>query len=81
VVLFYPFLLHVFEFGVYANYLILTVASGLVTRVLPWVILMPAFGRGFWESKSPDRAGPVIFHIAYGLDIGLTLIAYYAVVG
>lgn len=84
VALFYPFLLHVFEFWAYANHLILAVAFGLVTSVLPWFVLMPAFGWGFLGSKSPDGTrpiiSPVLSHITYGLGIGLTLIAYYAIV-
>ncbi len=84
VALFYPLSLHVFEFGANANHLILALAFGLVTSVLPWFVLMPAFGWGFLGSKAPDRArpiiSPVVSHITYGLGIGLTLTAYFAVV-
>ncbi len=84
VALFYPFVLHVFGFGANANHLVFAVAFGLITSVLPWFILMPAFGWGFLGSKAPDGTrpiiSPVVSHITYGLGIGLTLTAYYAVV-
>lgn len=84
VALFYPIFLEVIGFAGSSNHLTLATIFGLATSVLPWFVLMPAFGWGIFGSKSPKGTKPVISpvlsHIAYGFGIGLTLVIYYAVI-
>lgn len=58
----------------------LSLLFGLLTCVLPWLILMPAIGKGVFGHKMPaDKKpllAPILSHIAYGLGIGITLIFY-----
>jgi len=84
VALFYPLFLTVIGFADSPNHLILAAIFGLATSVLPWFVLMPAFGWGVFGSKSPSGTmpviSPVLSHISYGFGIGLTLVTYYAVI-
>ncbi len=51
---------------------------GLTTSLLPWLILMPAFGWGLFGSKSPQGTRPLIAsplnHLGYGSGIWLALV-------
>ena len=83
VALFYPLALEVAGFADTSNHLILATLFGLITSVLPWLVLMPSFGWGMFGSKAPKGAkpvlSPVLSHLSYGVGIGLTLVAYYAI--
>jgi hypothetical protein len=83
VALFYPLFFQLFHFDEPLNHLLLATIFGLATSVLPWFILMPLFGWGVFGSKAPEGSkpilSPILSHIPYGLGIGLTLAAYYAV--
>jgi hypothetical protein len=55
------------------------VLFGLGTSILPWFILLPAFGWGMFGWRGPVGSNAVlasiISHIAYGLGIGLVMAA------
>lgn len=80
VALFYPIFLWAFGFAEPYNHLLLATVFGLATSILPWFILMPSFGWGFFGVKAPDGSRPILSpllsHIAFGLGIGLTLVVY-----
>ena len=50
------------------------VVFGLCTSVLPWFMVYPAFGKGWFGSKAPKTARPVltsiVSHTFYGAGIG-----------
>ena len=83
VALLYPLFLEVLGLSISVNHLILATVFGLLTSVLPWFVLMPSFGWGAFGSRAPEGArpiiSPVLSHVPYGFGIGLTLVAYYAV--
>ncbi len=58
------------------------IGFGLITSVLPWLILMPAFGWGLFGHRGPEGARPLIAsplnHLGYGLGIWLALMAQSA---
>lgn len=53
---------------------------GLITCALPWLILMPALGKGVFGRKMPPEASPllapILSHLAYGIGLGVTLALY-----
>lgn len=55
------------------------VLFGLGTSVLPWFILLPAFGWGVFGWRGPLGSNAVlastISHVAYGLGIGMVMAA------
>lgn len=58
----------------------LSLLFGLLTCVLPWLILMPMTGKGLFGVGMPGNAkpilAPIVSHIAYGSGIGATFIVY-----
>jgi hypothetical protein len=50
------------------------VVFGLCTSVLPWFMVYPAFGKGWFGSKAPKAARPIltsiVSHTFYGAGIG-----------
>lgn len=52
-------------------------AFGLFTSLLPWLLLMPAFGWGLFGRRAPEGARPLIAsplnHLGYGLGLWLGL--------
>jgi hypothetical protein len=50
------------------------VVFGLITSVLPWFMVYPAFGKGWFGSRAPKSAKPiltsVVSHTFYGAGIG-----------
>lgn len=50
---------------------------GLATSLLPWFIVYPAFGKGWFGVRAPKSAKPVltslVSHTFYGAGIGLVL--------
>lgn len=53
------------------------VAFGLATSLLPWLLLLPAFGWGWFGRRGPIGANAVISsplsHLPYGLGVGAVL--------
>ena len=77
VALMYPFFLYAVGLDGTSNHIIPSLLFGLATSVLPWFILLPSFGWGFFGTKAPQNARPVLAsllsHTPYGLAIGITL--------
>ena len=50
---------------------------GLVTSLLPWFVLLPAFGWGWFGRRGPNGANALLAsplsHIPYGLGIGTVM--------
>ena len=50
---------------------------GLATALLPWIVLYPVFGWGFFGLRAPEgtRAvlSPTVSHLVYGLGLGIVL--------
>jgi hypothetical protein len=77
VALIYPAFYLVFSVPMPADHLIPSLAFGLATVVLPWFLLFPAYGYGFFGIRGPARSrpliAPIIEHMLYGLGIGVVL--------
>ena len=58
-------------------HLVAGLVFGLATVVLPWLVLYPAFGYGFFGARAPVNSRPILSplveHAVYGLGIGLAL--------
>lgn len=84
VALAYPVFILMVGNDLFINHIIMSIIFGLLTSILPWFILMPAFGWGFFGVKGPAGTKPVlsplISHISYGLGIGITLVLYYEMI-
>lgn len=54
-----------------------SIMFGLATSVLPWFVVYPAFGVGFFGVRAPKEAKPVltsiVSHTCYGFGIGAVL--------
>lgn len=52
---------------------------GLITSSLPWLVLLPSFGWGFFGRRGPKGSNALLAstlsHIAYGLGIGAVIAA------
>jgi len=59
------------------NHLISGLLFGLVTVILPWCIMFPAFGMGFFGIRASNNTvrliKTTIIHISYGLGFGIVL--------
>jgi hypothetical protein len=77
VALLYPAYFLVFGVSLPDYHLIPALIFGLATVALPWFILYPAFGYGFFGVRAPASSRPLIAptieHIVYGLGIGMVL--------
>ena len=77
VALTYPAVLLAFTGAVPNNNLIPGLIWGLATVLLPWLVLFPGFGWGFFGIRSPRNVrsllSPSIEHSIYGLGVGLVL--------
>lgn len=84
VALFYPVFIMIFNLNISSDHIIQSLIFGLLTSLLPWVILMPSFGWGFFGSKAPEDSkpvlSPILSHVLYGLGIGITFIFYYELI-
>ncbi len=53
------------------------VAFGAVTSLLPWLLLLPAFGWGWFGRRGPRGSNPLlaslISHLPYGLGVGAVM--------
>ncbi len=77
VALTYPLFYLAFNVPLPANHLLSSLVWGLATTLLPWFILFPAFGWGFFGVRAPRGTRPLISpavsHLLYGLGLGLVL--------
>ena len=71
----YPFFFLAFNVTTPADHLVPGLIWGLATTVLPWFILYPAFGWGFFGIRAPKGTKPLvattISHLLYGLGLGI----------
>ncbi len=53
------------------------VAFGLATSLLPWLVLLPAFGWGWFGRRGPRGTNAlwasIVSHLSYGLGVGAVL--------
>ncbi len=77
VALTYPAILIGFTGAVPNNNLVPGLIWGLATAILPWFVLFPCFGWGFFGIRSPRNVRPLlspsIEHSIYGLGVGMVL--------
>jgi hypothetical protein len=77
VALSYPLLHLAFRASLPEYHFIHALLWGLATTLLPWVILYPAFGWGFFGAKAPKGTRPLlsatVAHLLYGLGLGTVL--------
>ncbi len=75
--LLYPAYFLVFKAPLPEDHLIPGLVFGLATVILPWFILYPVFGYGFFGVRAPVKSrplmAPTIEHMIYGLGIGIVL--------
>lgn len=74
VALIYPLLFQTMSLPLPGNHLFAGLAFGLVTSLLPWLILLPSFGWGAFGVRGPQGANALLAstlsHIPYGLGVG-----------
>lgn len=84
VALLYPWFIEMVGLNGLSEHLVTGIVYGLATSVLPWFVLMPSFGWGWFGSKTPVKTEPVITpllsHMAYGLGIAFTFILYQVII-
>lgn len=77
VALTYPLLHLAFRASLPEYHFIHALLWGLATTLLPWVILYPAFGWGFFGVRAPKGTRPLLSasmaHLVYGLGLGIVL--------
>ncbi len=77
VALLYPAYFLVFNLPLPEDHLIPGLVFGLATVLLPWLVLYPPFGWGFFGVRAPVKSRPLIAptieHVLYGLGIGIVL--------
>ena len=77
VALTYPAIFLGLHTAVPENNLIPALVWGLVTALLPWLVLFPGFGWGFFGVRSPGNVrpllSPAVEHSVYGLGMGIVL--------
>jgi hypothetical protein len=60
-----------------ASHLFPGLVWGLATALLPWLVLYPAFGWGFFGRRAPGGIRPIlspmVTHLVYGLGLGIFL--------
>ncbi len=73
----YPLFYLVLNTAMPQDHLISSVVWGLATTLLPWLILYPGYGWGFFGLRAPKNASPLIAtpvaHMLYGLGLGIVL--------
>jgi hypothetical protein len=75
---FYPFFVLAFGLSMSPPQIGSAVIFGLCTSVLPWFMVYPAFGKGWFGSKAPKEARPIltsiVSHTFYGAGIGVVFL-------
>lgn len=61
------------------NHLLGGILFGLTTSLLPWFVLLPSFGWGFFGRRGPQGSNALLAstlsHIPYGLGVGAVITA------
>jgi hypothetical protein len=77
VALMYPALLHCPGVALPPNHLLGGVLFGWATSLLPWLVLLPAFGWGWFGRRGPRGSNALLAstlsHIPYGLGVGAVM--------
>ena len=77
VALIYPLFFQVTGLPLPGNHLFAGLIFGLVTSLLPWFVLLPSFGWGFFGVRGPHGSNPLLAstlsHIPYGLGVGAVI--------
>ncbi len=77
VALLYPLFLLSAGFGFSVSHVWWGMLFGLVTSILPWFILLPSFGWGWFGRRGPQGSNAllasILSHIPYGLGVGLII--------
>ncbi len=59
------------------NHLLGGLLFGLTTLLLPWLVLLPSFGWGFFGQRGPQGSkallASTLSHIPYGLGVGAVI--------
>lgn len=59
------------------NLVLAGVLFGLITSLLPWLVLLPSFGWGWFGQRAPQGANPLLAstlsHIPYGFGVGAVI--------
>jgi len=73
----YPAIFLGLSIAVPGNNVIPGLIWGLVTVLLPWLVLFPGFGWGLFGARSPRNVrpllSPIVEHSIYGLGMGIVL--------
>ncbi|WP_287602467.1 DUF2938 family protein [Thiothrix sp.] len=79
VALLYPLFFQVTELAFPNSHLLGGMLFGLATSLLPWFILLPSFGWGFFGRNGPKGSNALLAstlsHIPYGLGVGAVIAA------
>lgn len=79
VALIYPLFFHATGLSFPENQLLGGLLFGLVTSLLPWFVLLPAFGWGFFGRRGPQGSNALLAstlsHIPYGIGVGAVIAA------
>jgi hypothetical protein len=77
VALLYAAFVHAAGFNVPTHHLWGGVMFGLATSLLPWLLLLPAFGWGWFGRRGPRGSNALlastVSHIPYGLGVGVVM--------
>jgi Protein of unknown function (DUF2938) len=77
VALMYAAFVHSFSFTVPTHHLWGGVMFGAATSLLPWLVLLPAFGWGWFGRRGPRGSNALlastVSHIPYGLGVGVVM--------
>ena len=77
VALTYPLFHLAFNDPMPAGHLFPALLWGLATTLLPWFILYPSFGWGFFGVRAPSGTRPLISttisHLLYGIGLGIVV--------
>ncbi len=73
----YPLMFLIPQLAVPVNHILPGILYGIVTLILLWFVMLPAFGWGWFGFGGPPNTRPilagVLTHLAYGLGIGIVM--------
>ncbi|MGR9117514.1 MAG: DUF2938 family protein [Gammaproteobacteria bacterium] len=79
VALLYPLFFQVTGLAFPTNHLLGGLLFGLATSLLPWFVLLPSFGWGFFGRRGPQGSNALLAstlsHIPYGFGVGVVIAA------
>lgn len=77
VALIYPLLFQATGLPLHNNHLLGGLLFGLATSLLPWFVLLPSFGWGFFGRRGPQGSNALLAstlsHVPYGLGVGAVI--------